>query len=208
MVKLKGQMLSLDASGTIAGTMTYSNWKGRSYAKRTTKPTNNSQTTQQAVRKTLTFLSQAWAALSAADKATWAANAANREILPFNDFIGYNVNRITDGRGLTKQHPAAETAYTGIIPTPTTTIYHSHIEITSAVLPGNVPWYALLYRSAATGFTPAPSNLIGCVPAYNAPTLFMFRDVPPSRGTWYYRYASGNDDGTINLMPGELTVAF
>lgn len=55
MAKLTGPVLSLDASGTIAGTVTYSKWKGQNYARLRVKPYNPKSDYQVGIRNTQTW---------------------------------------------------------------------------------------------------------------------------------------------------------
>jgi hypothetical protein len=208
MVKLKGQMLSLEANGSIAKTLTFSTWKGRSYAKKLGKPTNNQQPTQLGVRAMLSFLASVWTSLSAAEKASWEDLATADQVSPFNSFLGHNLRRFSDGKSPTKEFPAAENAYDGNVLTPVPVTYPTFVQFPMVNQPGITPWLGFLYRSATTGFTPGPSNLVKAFLIYTAPTTIYIRDEPPSHGTWYYRYASANTDGTAKLMANELAVTF
>lgn len=64
-----------ELSGSVAGN-TFSNNKGGAYLRQRTAPTNPNSTKQQAARGILATVSAAWAALSAANKATWSVWAA------------------------------------------------------------------------------------------------------------------------------------
>lgn len=59
MVKVNGPFMSLDASGTLAQTLTASKWKGRNYIRQRVIPANPNTSGQQAVRSILGTLAKA-----------------------------------------------------------------------------------------------------------------------------------------------------
>lgn len=60
MAKVTGPLLSLDASGSIASTMTYSRWKGINYVRQRVIPTYSNTSLQMAIRDLVRDASQAW----------------------------------------------------------------------------------------------------------------------------------------------------
>jgi len=65
MAKVTGPLMSLDASGTVANTTTFSKWKGRNYVRLRVIPQNPQSVAQQAVRSALgTFAKAARAVLT------------------------------------------------------------------------------------------------------------------------------------------------
>ena len=59
MAKVNGPLLSMDASGSVAGAMTFSKWKGRNYVRQLVIPSNPDTAGQQAVRSILGTLAKA-----------------------------------------------------------------------------------------------------------------------------------------------------
>jgi hypothetical protein len=95
MAKVTGPLLSLDASGSIASTMTFSRWKGRNYVRQRVIPTYSNTTAQAAVRDLIRDASIAWksgATVGAVDidsayKLAYDTAAASQAISGFNLFI-------------------------------------------------------------------------------------------------------------------------
>ena len=208
MVKLKGPMLSLEASGTLAETVTVSNWKGRAYMKKHAVPSNNQQQAQLGIRTAMTFLTQQWSGLSAAQQESWQDLAEADQVSPVNSYVGTNLLRVADALAPTKEYPAAETAWAPAWGGVVTEVFPTFVRVQLTVLPGPVPWPFFLYRDASTGFTPSPSNLVAMALGVNFPSVINIRDEPPSHGTWYYRKASGSPDGSIAIDATETTVVF
>ncbi len=160
MVKLAGPMMSMAASGSLGGVITFATWKGRPYARSLVKPANPKSAGQVGVRAMFKFLSQHWAGLSDGEKATWQARADDGKYSPFNAFMAYNQSRWRDFNAPSEEDPAAEAATapdacTGVA---TPDVRSMSIAITHGT---NAPdGGIMLFRSLTTSFAPAFSNCI------------------------------------------------
>jgi len=92
MARTTGPLFSFDASGTIAGAVVFSKWRGRSYVRRHAIPANPRSALQVSVRVMLSFLARQWQALSPSDQATWDTPAAAANYSPFNAYVAANMN--------------------------------------------------------------------------------------------------------------------
>ena len=208
MVRTKGPLLSTAASGSIASTLTASTWKGRSYLKKLSIPTNNQQAQHLGIRAAMTTLSKRWKHIGAPAQATWEELAARDLISPFDAYMRDNLLRAADSTGFTKDHPAAETPL------------DSELEIIDDVTANrfvvlelddggtDIPWIGLLYRSLSTGFSPSRANLVQCFYAVDDYPTYFIEDRPPTHTTWYYRAAASSDDGTLVLGLSQWQVVF
>lgn len=102
--------MSLDASGTAADAITFSNWKGKSYLKRRSVPSNPNTPAQHVYRILMTWLNTAWSTLSASDKATWEPLAAKTNIAPFSAFLSENIKRWNNFKPPGQIYPITELA--------------------------------------------------------------------------------------------------
>ena len=68
MAKVTGPLMSLDASGTVANTATFSKWKGRNYVRQRVIPMNRQTDAQQTVRSVLGTIAKACSAVLTATK--------------------------------------------------------------------------------------------------------------------------------------------
>ncbi len=195
MVKVTGPAMSMDASGSLGKTMVFSKWKGRNYVRSLVKPANPKSGGQVGVRSMFKFLSQIWAGLSAANKATWEARAENLVASPFNAFMSSNQKRWRDFDTPSKEDPAAEiaTAPTG----PTGVAVPDIRSITITLTDGaNAPdWGYAIFRSPTGTFSLAFSNCIAVVPWSGAATT-DYVDSPLQAGTYYYNAVGFMVDGT------------
>lgn len=95
MAKVTGPLLSLDASGTIANTMTFSRWKGINYVRQRVIPTYSNTDEQKAVRDIVSDASIAWKELdtvgavpiNSAYKLAYDVAASGTAMSGFNLFI-------------------------------------------------------------------------------------------------------------------------
>lgn len=90
MAKPTGPLLSLGASGTIAGTLTYSKWKGRPYIRQRVIPANPQTVEQSKTRNAFTWASDAWKNFPTLGRAPWDRFAQGQVLSGRNAFIGKN----------------------------------------------------------------------------------------------------------------------
>lgn len=206
MARTTGPLMSLDASGSIAKTITFSRWKGRPYVRQLVTPSNPRSALQVSTRAMMKFLSQSWTSdLSGADKATWDALAAADAISPFNAYTRENLRRWTQFTAPGKAYPVGGT---GTVPTWTTLP-----DVTGGVRQATVSfdvnalnngWGLMIFRADTTGFTCARDNLVGIYrPLGTAAAVFI--DTPIEPGTWYWNFISFTTDGAMSSALGEQT---
>lgn len=87
MARVKGPLFSLEASGSIKKTTTYSKWKGRNYVRAHTIPFNPQTPTQVNVRKAFTLLVAYWQTQTAPQKLVWDEFAKQFQMSGFNQFV-------------------------------------------------------------------------------------------------------------------------
>ena len=95
MAKVTGPLLSLDASGSVASTMTFSRWKGRNYVRQRVIPTYSNTALQAAIRDLVRDASLIWKSngtdgvttINTAYKTAYDAAAASQAISGFNLFM-------------------------------------------------------------------------------------------------------------------------
>jgi hypothetical protein len=204
MVKVAAPCLSLGASGSIAGALVFSTWKGRPYVRELVKPSNPKSGGQVGVRAMFKFLAQIWDGLTSGNKATWEDRADDSVISPFNAFVGYNQGRWRNFKGPSKEDPAAEVSTPALAPTTTPTggVRQIELSIADGVTPPD--WGYLIYRSDSTGFTPAFSNCIASIPWLVAGTT-VYIDTPLAPGTYYYRIGGFMADGVKGALEAEVS---
>lgn len=206
MARTVGPLMSLDASGSVAGTLTYSRWKGRSYVRQLVTPSNPRSVLQVSTRAVMKFLSQAWTPdLTSVEKATWDALAAADAISPFNAYTRENLRKWTQFASPGQNYPVPGT---GTIPTftslPAATggVRQATIDWTVNVL--NAGWGLLIFRSLTTGFTTARDNLIG-IARLGTGGAGTYVDTPLEPDTYFWNFRSCTIDGAMSAELGEVT---
>ena len=99
MAKVTGPLLSLDASGTLASTMTASVWRGINYIRQRVVPHNPQSTAQTAIRQVLTDGVSKWrfGAIVGSDKNFWNTYAKGLGESGFNRYIRRYIQTNFDG---------------------------------------------------------------------------------------------------------------
>jgi hypothetical protein len=95
MAKVTGPLLSLDASGSVASTITFSRWKGINYARQRVIPTYSNTFKQSAIRDLIKKATQAWktnatispTTIDATYKSAFATAASGMAMSGFNLFV-------------------------------------------------------------------------------------------------------------------------
>lgn len=189
MVKVAAPCLSMHASGSIAGALTYATWKGRPYVRQLVKPSNPRSAKQTGVRAMFKFLSQNWeGSVLTAEKATWGDLAAAAVVSPFNAFMGENMSMWRSFRGASRAYPATRDDDSPVLFdfTLAAGIRLATIDITYT----NVKdaWGVVLHRSVDTGFAPTMATVVAIF-LFNASSPTVYVDTPLAAGTYYYRPA-------------------
>ena len=203
MVKVHGPCFSIDASGTLADTLTFTKWKGRNVVRERVIPSNPRSGPQTGMRSMMKFLSQIWDGLTTVNKATWEDLADATVISEFNAFTSFNMLRWRSYKTPSKETPAAEVSTPAAAPTTTPTGGIRQIQLSIADGTPAPDWGWIIHRSIETAFTPAYSNVIAVIPWGTTPTIYI--DTPLDPDTYYYRLMGFNDDGIVGTLEAEIT---
>lgn len=94
MAKVNAPLLSFSASGTVAGTQTYSRWKGRPYVRQRVTPSNPDTAAQQLTRNTFTWINNVWKNAPSLLQDVWNLYATGQVLTGRNAFVGQNVRAL------------------------------------------------------------------------------------------------------------------
>lgn len=205
MAVVKGPLFSIGASGTVAGAVVYSTWKGRPYVRQHAIPANPRSAGQLSVRAMMQFLSQIWDGLTDADKADWDTRAAATNISPFNAFIAYNLTRWGLGDSPSKLDPATETGGAGSLTNHAATAQSRAINVETECDTVADMWAIAVYRSLTTGLTGTRSQLVHVIPAGDL-AVYEWLDFPLTVGVaQFYKFRQFSDDGVLGDVSAEIT---
>lgn len=203
MVRVQAPMMSLEASGSIAGALVFSKWKGRPYVRELVKPSNPRSGGQVGIRSMLRFLSQDWQNLSTVKKATWLDRANAKVISTFNAYVGYNVYRWRDFLGPTDSDPEATTDTPPTLGAGSAAAGVRSITVTQPITTPADGWGVAFFRSPTGTFTSTFDKLryIGKIVS-TADVNFV--DSPLAPGTYYYEMRSFTMDGQMSAATAEV----
>ena len=204
MARVTGPLMSFDASGSIAGAVVFSKWRGRNYVRRHAVPSNPRTTAQLAARSIIAFLGADWKNLDPADQASWQAGSESLKISPFNEYVRVNARNWRDQMPPTKLTPAALTNTPGTATSMAGVASGRQAQLTLTAGFGADDWGIVLCRSTTTGFTPTPGNAIIVAPSTGFAGVIV--DGPLVPDTYYYRFAIFTDDGILGGFCSEEEV--
>ncbi len=91
MAKTTGPLLSLGASGTVAGVMTFASWRGVPYVRQRVTPANPRSTAQVLTRDIFTNMGFRWKTAGPLVRAPWDRFATGQKLVGRNAFMGQNL---------------------------------------------------------------------------------------------------------------------
>lgn len=137
-----GPLLSLGASGTVAGTLTFATWKGRPYVRQTVTPANPQTPAQTAQRAMMAFLATQWTSyvVQQGDDSSWAALAKTMNVSTFNAFTSANLGRWTQVEAPSLQPNPTGSATDDVLGTLTATGGVGQISIDQIITTKHAGW--------------------------------------------------------------------
>lgn len=203
MATVTGPLLSMSASGQVAGSFVFSNWKGRPVVRQLVVPANPNSVLQVSVRAIARFLGQNYANLTAAEKADWLAAAQADAISQINAFQRHNQDRWT--QFLMPRVKATQAAGTApVLGAQTLTGGVGELTVSQAITTANDIWGIVVCASQTTGFTPGRSNVKYVKYGIAGPISAVLTGL--AAGTWYVRTAGFNRGGTASAFVAEGNV--
>jgi hypothetical protein len=193
--------MSFDASGSIAGAVVFSKWRGRNYVRRHAVPSNPRSVAQMAARAIIAFLGADWKNLAANLQATWAAGAESLKISAFNEFIRINARNWRDQMTPSQATPAAIAQSPTTISSISTNVSGRQVAVEVTIAATTNQWGVAICRSLTSSFSPTPSNVIGIVKATS--TTITFVDGPLVPDTYYYNAFAFTKDGVTGNIGTE-----
>lgn len=207
MAGVRGGLFSLDASGSIAKTLTFSKWKGRPYVRQLVKPSNPRSIAQRGVRATFGFCALNYAFLTVPQQDSWQFVANAKLITALNAWTSdAQLNRKQDkGIRLDTTGDFSSTPTPGTALAATAGFGRYTLDWSASVDAPAVAYF--LYRSDTTGFTAGPSNMVGVVNAGSIQGAQLnFTESEVLAGTWYLLIRTCGDDGGLGVQSAEESV--
>jgi hypothetical protein len=193
--------MSMGASGSIGGILTFGSNKGRNFVRQLVIPSNPQTPAQQGVRSMMKWAGAEWRQLTAPNQATWETKAAQTNISPFNAFTSQAMDNWSNAKSAQREDPAEAVVTPSGPPTgisDTVVERRATIDWTDEAV-GTDPFGVIYYQSLTTGFTAGRDNAVAVidlgVETYNTKTL--------EPGTYFYRLATFDVAGNISTLSAQ-----
>lgn len=202
MVTLKGPLMSFDASGALGGSIVFSKWKGRNYARKLSIPANPKTGLQVGMRSSMRFITQDFKNLTTAEKAAWDDLAAVKNVTQLNAQVAdaQRRTRVNDGVRRGPDESAGTTPDAAITLDAAAQPKSLVLTWVSGVAAPEYAW--MLFRSITGTFDEDISNLIRIVAA----ATLTFTDIALTTGTeQFYSLIGVNFDGELGVPSAEFS---
>lgn len=199
MALVTGPFMSLDASGTLAKTLTAAKWKGRNYMRQRVIPNNPKSAAQTGQRAMLAFLGRHWAGLGAGTKDDYDAAAEAKQISAFNEYCHQNLTRWQQNKTPSEAYPAPEAATPLTVSTMTLVGYAGYATVELTPSGADDIGGFVIYRDTAEITVPNWANAIAVIEPDGANPV-LYTDSPLDPGTYHYRaqcFCNDGTDGTV-----------
>lgn len=186
MVRTKGPLLSLAATGSLNKILTASKTQNRSYTKKHTKPTITHTDAQVSARACLRFLAKNWDpwAISSIDK--WTLLSHQTGLNPYNSYLQYNLNRWFQFLAPSAFWPADDTLQPATLWRFGADIAIRTVNLYIACQNVNANWGVCWHRYEGGGFNPNHDTARE-LQQHNSTGYEYWRDYPPGPGYYLYR---------------------
>jgi hypothetical protein len=194
--------MSLEASGSLAGALVFSKWKGRPYVRALVRPSNPRLPGQTFNRAMLGFLSQSHPAKLSTEMLSWLTLADALKISTFNAFTKYNMKDWQSFLAPTQATPADRTGTPPGTPTVVATGGIRRAELAITVGAPGPDWGYIIHRNLTTGFTAGPTNVVAVIAGGGATNYYT--DSPLLPDTYYYIVEQFNAVGLMGAPSTEV----
>lgn len=206
MAVVKGPLFSLDASGSVAGAITFSKWKGRAYVRQRVIPSNPKSAAQTGRRAMMRFLAQRWAAIGTADQASWQDIADQLTASPFNAYISKGMEEWHNWLYPSESFPADRALTPSDNALTAAAWEENRIKLTVAGAALGDAWGIGIHGTLASGPELGVHNTILCE-LDDSIASHVFYWTPPSVATWYFDTICFSTDGKVAAPGGEQSAA-
>jgi hypothetical protein len=195
--------MSIGASGSFAGAIVASSWKGRNYLRQLVTPSNPKSAMQTAFRAMFKFLGQAWADLSDGDKAAWETLARQGNYSTFNAYMKFNQDLWSRQLGPVVS-PTEGSGVNGTPDTWTATAGVRSVTLNLALDPSDDSWGAVIYMKAGS----APDGTMDEV--IRVPSLMpigtaqiLITDLTPGT-VYHFKYKDFTTGGQFSALSADV----
>ena len=203
MARTTAPLFSMDASGSVAGAIVFSRWRGRNYVRRHAIPSNPRTGLQVGVRSVFRFITQDWKVKDPSFQALWEAVGNVTRVTGLNADVAENVRRIRQGRppqnDPTDESTVACDPVQGFSATP---LARAVALDWTYLAPGAGIWGTLLYMAIGAPVVPSIANLIAVTPG--SALQAVITGLTPSL-VYYFEITTFSFFNNINGSPAQAS---
>ncbi len=199
MVKLKGPLLSLEASGSIGDVITYSKTKRTPYARVHGTHVDANSLAQQSARLMFGFVATQFLLIPDVAAESYSPHATLAKISNYNSYQAHNAARWARFAPPSQDHAAAESGSTSSVIFNGVELDGTRWKLTTTTGSLMDGWGLVFFASQSSGFTASKSNIIIATTDFVGPVVRRFWS-PPTTGQWYFRMRSFTTDGAWGTL--------
>ncbi len=201
MAKVKGPLMSMEASGTVAGSIVFSSNRGRQYVRQHVIPHNPQSPAQTGVRVSMKGLVALYQSNKTAIDSAFHTRAVQLNISQFNAFTGFNQKRRSEGKYAANSTTPSDAAPSANASSLGQVVSGRYVTLTWTDSVSADAWTNMLYRKLGADPTGAPSELVGMVKQGDR----KFIDGPLASGAWHYVIAAVSKNGGQTTVSAAVT---
>ncbi len=183
--------MSIDASGTFAGTITATKWKGRNVMRQKVTPANPRSGAQTGVRSSFSGIVALWKLNVAALTSAFDTMAKQQNISAFNAFTGFNQKRLSQAKYVANTPAPTEAPPSANATALAALVSLKYVTLTWTDSVDATAWAVYIYRSLGAAPIGATSELVAVLPR----GIQKFSDGPLASGTWHYKIRAVSTQG-------------
>lgn len=203
MARVTGPLMSFDASGSVAGSIVFSKWRGRNYVRRHAIPSNPRTPAQLCARSILAFLGSGWKSIGGSPQASWEDGADSLKISAFNEYIRVNARNWRDLFAPSKTYPATREISAVTIDTITAVVSGRQVSLDVNIDSMTGVWGVALTRSLVTEENESIAQAVAIAVPVTLHAYFL--DGPLAPDTYYYNAIAFSTDGTLGVCGTEAS---
>jgi hypothetical protein len=192
----------MDASGTVAGAIVFSRWRGRNYVRRHAIPSNPRTALQTGIRSAFRFLTQGWDNIDDPTKALWNDVGDVTRVTGLNALVAENIRRLRQGTVWkytpTFLSPNAPGNVASFVPTALSRAIQLDWAYATAT---SYEWGVEIHMSTSGGFVPSIASLIYALPY---PTVQLIVTGLTPGVPYYFRARSFGSSYMYGAMHAEV----
>ena len=201
MAKVIGPFMSLDASGTLAGTITAAKWKGRNYLRQRVIPSNPQTAAQTGVRSSFAGSVALWKANQVALASAFDTLAKQKNIPAFSAFTGFTQQQYSKGFAAANSPSPTNAAPSNNDTSLAATVEGKYIAITWTDNTDEDAWASNIYMKLTTDPTGLWTELIGVVPIGTEKLTIG----PVAAGTYKIVIGSVSENGGMHAVSASVS---